>query len=198
MIPKQKQGSESQAIAVIDTALENLPDEDSRARVLVWAVAKYGGAMRNSGSTFTHPVGVPISAPQSQTLEGSDAQGPRARAWIKKHNITSQALDAAFHIEGDSSTLIVKSIKGSSKSEKLRNIAALLGAMALIKTDQPKFTSEEFREALKQYDAYDTSNNPANVKRNKDVIQGSASTGYTTTSVGLDLAASLLTTPSSE
>ena len=193
MASRQKLNSESQAIAAIDIALEGLPDDDSRGRVLDWAVAKYGRAMRSGGSaSFVRSGGSPGNVSQQLTSEESDSWGPRTRAWMKRHDIRSQALDAAFHIEGDNSTLILKSINGDSKSERLRNVAALLGAMALIRNDQPKFTSGELREALKQYNAYDMTNNPSYVKRHKDVIQGNGSSGYTITSIGLDLAANLL------
>lgn len=191
MAPKQKQNSESQAIAVIDEALAHLPDDDSRARVLSWAVSKYGGTIRAAallaGSTGVLGPGLHQPIPDS-----SEGFGPRARTWIKKHGVTPQSLDSAFHIDAESRTLILKTVRGDSKRERVRNVAALLGAMALVKTDQAKFTAAEFREALKQYDAYDAANNPTYVKAQKDVIQGSASTGYTVTSVGLDVAASLL------
>jgi hypothetical protein len=188
MARAKKQHSESEAIAVVDDALNSLPDQESRSRVLNWAVSKYGGTMVPSPPT-------PIShgaAPAENAELGS-----RARAWSKKHGITNQSLDAAFHIDGDASTLIVKTVRGRAKSEKVRNVAALLGALALVKTDQPKFTAAEFRGALQQYGAYDASNNPAYVKKHKDVIQGNASAGYTVTAVGLDLAAGLLVAGSS-
>ena len=193
MAQKQKQHTESQAIAVIDEALELLPDDDSRGRVLAWAMAKFGGAMRSDNAR--HPLVAPqqIAAQHQPFANGNDSYGARARAWMKKHSLTSDALESAFHIEGDTSTLILKTVRGASKRERLRNVAALLGAMALVKTDQPKFTGAEFREALKQYDAYDAANGPSYVKSHKDVIQGSASAGYTVTAIGLDLAASLLT-----
>jgi hypothetical protein len=198
MRAKPKQNSESQSIAVIDEALALLPDDDSRQRVLSWAVAKYGNAMRLGGTQQTGPAvaaHITTHQPSSDTAEG---YGPRARAWIKKHGITSHVIDGAFHIDGDASTLILKTVRGTSKREKLRSVAALLGAMSLVKTDQPKFSNAEFREALKQYEAYDAANGPTNVKAHKDVIQGSASAGYTVTAVGLDLAANLLVSPAAD
>jgi hypothetical protein len=189
MATKRKQNSESEAIAVIDDALVHLPDDDSRNRVLSWAVSKYGGNMVPPRAPLPLPPGVSGSGSQGVDNVGL---GPRARAWSKKHGITQQALEGAFHIDGDANTLIVKTVPGDSKKERVRSVAALLGAMALVRTDQAKFTAAEFREALKQYDAYDAANNPVTVKRHKDVIQGNASAGYTVTAVGLDVAAGLL------
>ena len=192
MSPKQKPVSESQAIAAVEDVLEALPDDLARGRVLDWAAAKYGAAMKH-GSIEAPGASTRTSTQQRQINDSEiEGLGPRARAWLKKHSLSQHALDAAFHIDGDHGTLILKRVKGTSKRERVRNVAALLGAMTLVRTDQARYTAEELRDALKQYNAYDMSNNPNYVKAHADVVQGSGTSGYTTTSIGLDLAATLL------
>lgn len=194
METKQKTVTEVEAIALIDNVLAGLEDDKSRDRVLSWATSKYAsGRLHESKLSFANSR---ASGDQPALADSKDESGapysPRVIAWIKKHKMSHELIDGAFHIDGDNSALIVKKVPGDSKSERLRNVAALLGAFSLVRSEQAKFTAAEFREALKQFDAYDASNNTTYVKKHKDVIQGDASSGYTVTTVGLDLAATLL------
>lgn len=193
MAVKIEQYTESKAIAAIDAALTSLPDEDSRHRVLDWAVAKFGGGPRGSHVPWSRSDGDSRAESEGSTGDETTVQfGSRATAWMKKHRVTTEMLDAAFHLDGESSSLILRSLPGDSKRERVGQVAALLGALALVRTDQARFSANELRDGLKQYDAYDRANNSTYVKSHNNIVQGNAENGYTATATGLDLAARLL------
>jgi hypothetical protein len=184
----KKSNSEAGAIGVIDEALSGLSSDDERVRVLEWACKKYGvtyAAQRSEPSRSAH---VGAIAAESESL----GYGSKAVAYMKRSRLTDEEIRSAFHLDGASGSVIVPTVPGPTGGKKLRQVAGLFGLLKLLTTDDAKFTSDEFREVLRQYDAYDQPNFSTYLKKNKDVVLGNSKSGFSVTSVGLDLAVAVL------
>jgi hypothetical protein len=110
--------------------------------------------------------------------------------WIRKHGLTDELLEKAFHFDGNGE--LIATPPGNNKREQTINAYVLLGAQHLLQNDDPRFTEAAAVALCKRFGCYDTANHALTRSKFGNKIQGSKDSGYSLTAPGLDQAAVLI------
>ena len=185
-------------VGKIVSELEALSSEE-RKRAVTAAFAILG-----ESDAPTTPAAVEGN-PGTSSLGGANANGAndhgvsaRGAAWIKKHTITTEQIEEAFHIDSGKVALILGKAIGGSKREQAVNTYILTGASALLESGNANFSDEIARQNCIQLGCYDQANHSKFLKEFGNRITGSKNAGWTLTAPGLTTAASLLKSHSNE
>ena len=148
-------------------------------------------ATEDSPETATDKETASIEEHMEDELEGISTV---ARKWMARNGLQAKALSSIFSLGVDEIDLVARTVPGSSKKEKMRNVFLLKGAAAYLGTGAARFTHKEVKETCLHYDAFDAANFAAHLKRLSSEVSGSKSAGYTLTTRGLAAATDLLKT----
>jgi len=173
----------AEVVSVIVAELEPLASID-RLRVMQAALALLGEAPLSSGS----------AKPASASSAHSDELGglkPRAVAWLKQNQLTTDELQQVFHFDGENVEVIAAELPGGNAKEKVRNAYVLIGAANLLSSGDPKFDDKSARAYCEQHGVYDSTNHTKYVKGGNE-LTGDKAKGWTLTNPGLKRAASLV------
>ena len=190
--------AEIEAIGTVFEALRNL-DSAAQLRVLKYCAGMFGLELSDSrhieGSfvrtEYDHDtmVTLPPVEPSSDDVEGINAV---ALKWMKRSNLSSKDLQKLFSLGIDEIDLVAKSVPGSSKRERMRNVLLLKGIAAYLSSGTPRITYEQLKEAALHYNAYDSANFAAALRSFAPDVGGTKESGYTLTARGLTTATSLV------
>lgn len=208
MVSKKQddQPPELRAVSTIYTALKEL-DPPVQIRAIRYAAemlgltlgdpetvsARFGGDSKSADrSEDTIQIDVPPALPASQGADDAEGINAVALKWIKRSDIELSKLQKLFSLGIDEIDLVAKSIPGSSKREKLRNVILLKGVAAYLSTGTPRISSEQLKEASLHYGAYDVGNHARSLKEFAADVAGTKEAGYTLTARGLTAATELV------
>ena len=104
---------------------------------------------------------------------------------MKRSDLDSKSLQSLFSLGIEEIDLVAKSVPGSSKRERTRNVLLLKGIAAYLGTGTPRITYEQLKEACLHYNAYDATNFATYLKSFTADAGGTKEAGYTLTPRGL-------------
>lgn len=194
---------EFHALAIVFDALKSL-DQEGQIRVLDYVSKKLG--LSNMVEVATpNPVtptnGLSVSSissaePSAASVETVDTAfdgiSPIAIKWIRRNNITVEQLAQIFSLGADEIDLVAKSIPGSGKRARTRNVILLKGVSAYLSTGVSRISNEQIKEACLHYDAFDQTNYAKYLKDMGSELNGNKESGYTLSPRGLTSATELL------
>lgn len=192
------------AVGLIYTALKDL-EPASQIRAIKYAAELLGIQLDNVVETpqriaqttteYPSPLPEPTSPPPANE-EDSALDGINAIAikWIKRNSIDPVKLQDVFSLGIDEIDLVAKSIPGTNKKDKMRNVLLLQAVAEYLGSGTAKVSHEKLKEAWLHYGAYDSSNAAAHLKSWETEVSGSKEAGFTLTSRGLSSATDLVKT----
>jgi len=182
------------ALTSVYTALKDLEPE-AQQRVLDYVARKLGLQQWQTTETLTQ---TPSTAdfrrmevsPEARThteVEDSDVEGisPVALKWMRRNALSVDNLGKLFSIGADEIDLIANTVPGKSKQARVRSVVLLKGIAAYLSTGAARITYEQIKEACLHYDAYDSTNHAAHLKRLSAELSGNKSGGFVLTARGL-------------
>lgn len=191
---KTTEDPEITAISEVYIALKDL-DSDARARVLNYVSRKFN---ISSYSIQDEDINLPAPTPPSSSVEvgnhDDELEGisPAGRKWIARNGIAPSKLMTIFSLGIDEIDLVSKSVPGTKKAQRMKNVFLLKGIAAYLGTGAPRFTHEQMKEACLHYDAFDAPNFSTTFKSMAADVSGGKDTGYTLTARGMAEAAKLV------
>ena len=188
--------AETEAMLTVFTALEPLPAEN-RLSVLKWAADKLGvlelfDQVREHDTKIRAQAGGDGKASDEGAAADTGGLPKRAAAWIKKHALTQEELEAAFHVKDGAAEITAGIIPGKSKREQTINSYIITGASSLLATGEAKFLDATAREVCNVYGCLDPGNHSKYLGDKGNAISGSKEKGWELTNPGLDKAAALV------
>ncbi|MBT1700285.1 hypothetical protein KK083_25585 [Fulvivirgaceae bacterium PWU4] len=181
------------AISQVYAALKDL-DADARSRVLVYVAGKFSITNTiGAGKEISHEI--PVTQPEAVTVAIDDELegiSPAGKKWIARNGIKPSALGSIFSLGIDEIDLVSKSVPGSKKAQRMRNVFLLKGVSAYLGTGAARFTHEQIKETCLHYDAWDGPNFANIFKTMSAEVSGNKESGYTLTAKGLSEATSLV------
>jgi hypothetical protein len=165
---------------------------DERLRVVEAVLTLLGERpMKMSGGTAQGP-GAGVSQRQDDTQDEGVKLSSAARAWARKHGISTEALLHHFDISDGKSTVI--GVPGSSKEKKSQalNTYLMTGLANFLTTGDASFSDDDARKLCDHFGCYDKGNHSKYLADLKNRVTGSKSAGWKLTAPGLDAAAELL------
>ena len=173
------------AMTKVVEALTPLSSED-RARVVSAALALLGEAQ-------------PAGASRAGGDDGTDKQDaelgalpPRARTWMKQHDISADQLQQVFHISGGELEIIAAHIPGKSKKEQTYSAYILTGLGQLLLTGNSSFQDKQARALCESSGCYDLANHSAHLRDRGNEFAGTKDKGWTLTTPGLQRASEIV------
>ena len=131
------------AISIVYEALKGL-DSGSRYRVLSYVSSKFD-IVFNIPQNVHEKVDIPYSQDEAQTFTQTkiddDFEGisPAGRKWITRSGIRPEKLMSIFSLGIDEIDLVSKSVPGTKKAQRLKNVFLLKGLAAYLGTGSPRF-----------------------------------------------------------
>ena len=186
------------AISIVYEALKGL-DSGSRYRVLSYVSSKFD-IVFNIPQNVHEKVDIPYSQDEAQTFTQTkiddDFEGisPAGRKWITRSGIRPEKLMSIFSLGIDEIDLVSKSVPGTKKAQRLKNVFLLKGLAAYLGTGSPRFSHEQIKETCLHYDAWDSTNFATILKSMSPDVSGGKEGGYTLTSKGISEATILVKT----
>lgn len=195
---KKNEDPEITAIAEVYSALKNL-DSDAQARVISYVSRKFhiqadSGIKDDFTGSLTPnvPSASPSAEPELTVDDDLEGISPAGKKWVTRNGIDPTKLMAIFSLGIDEIDLVSKSVPGTKKSQRMRNVFLLKGVAAYLGTGSARFTHEQMKEACLHYDAFDAPNFSHIMKSISADVNGGKDTGYTLTSRGLAEATKLV------
>jgi len=196
----------SPEIEAINTVYAALRVLDAAAQV---RVLRYSAEMLGLSSETANISGLPSTEPLpfrtddtpstrsgssagSELPEDVDGINPVALKWMKRSGLNAQSLQKLFSLGIDDIDLVAKSVPGTSKRERMRNVILLKGVAAYLGTGVPRITYEQLREACLHYNAYDVANFARHLKSFAADVGGTKEAGLTLTARGLTAATDIV------
>jgi hypothetical protein len=192
------------AIGTAHAALKEL-DSSAQLRVLRYVAEMLGLTIGNvesgtrasnagdgepiSERTTSEPTAISSDVDLSEETEGISAV---ALKWMKRAGLDPKNLQKLFSLGIDEIDLVAKSVPGTGKRGRMRNVLLLKGIAAYLGTGSPRVTFEQLKEASLHYDAYDATNFAAHIKSLNADVSGNKTTGFTLTPRGLTSATELI------
>jgi hypothetical protein len=133
-----------------------------------------------------------ISTPDVQASEDIEGINAVALKWMRRSNLNSKSLQALFSLGIDEIDLVAKSVPGTSKRERMRNVLLLKAIAAYLGTGAARVAYEQLKEASLHYSAYDANNFAAHIKSFASDVGGTKESGFTLTARGLTAATDLI------
>jgi hypothetical protein len=171
--------------AIVD-ALQPLPSADRKRAVF--------GALH-----FLEEDWVPLprnkqEAPAEHAEEASDVAGafpPAAKTWMKKNELTAEAVESVFSFDHDKVSIIAD-VPGRGKRDMSIAIYTLVGLGTFLKTGERTFQDDAAREVCNTHSAYDQANHAATMREMKSELTGNKKSGWTITMPGLKKGAEIV------
>jgi hypothetical protein len=172
-------------IPAVTTELYNLLkplDPSERKRVIKAALAMLGD----------DPADVETKKPKNDEPDDDDTALPaKAKAWMKRYDVTEEQLGHVFHIDGGSEVIAAEA-PGKSIKQKTINAYVLTGISSLISTGEARFDDKTARKVCKNMGCLSETNHATHIKEKGNVIGGSKDAGWTLTGPGLKAGAELV------
>jgi hypothetical protein len=182
----------AQATTKVFEVLQPLPSEE-RLRVVEAALTLLGDRpLKLSGG---HPPGAGAGAAQPRH-DGTQVDGvalsSAAKAWVRKHAISTEVLQQYFDISDGKATLI--GLPGNSKEKKSQalNTYLMTGLANYLATGDSSFSDDEARKLCIHFGCYDKGNHSKYLGDLGNQVTGSKGAGWRLTAPGLTAAAQLL------
>jgi len=132
------------------------------------------------------------STPDAQTSDDIEGINAVALKWMRRSNLNPKSLQTLFSLGIDEIDLVAKSVPGTSKRERMRNVLLLKAIAAYLGTGAARVTYEQLKEASLHYNAYDANNFAAHIKSFAPDVGGTKESGFTLTARGLTAATDLI------
>lgn len=113
----------------------------------------------------------------------------KARNWMQQHGLTPEQINQVFHF-GDEGPEIIAHIPGSTRKEQVRNAYVLCGISRLLTNGETRFEDKVARGICESGGFLDSTNHMKYMKCSEFI--GSREKGWTLTSPGMNLGASLV------
>jgi hypothetical protein len=192
---KQKEDPEIIAISEVYDSLKDL-DAEARSRVLKYVSGKLNISSSVSNSTSykddTQLTGNQQSDSFIKTEVEFEGISPAGKKWITRSGISQSKLMSIFSLGIDEIDLVSKSVPGTKKAQRLKNVFLLKGLAAYLGTGAARFTHEQIKETCLHYDAWDGPNFASIFKTMAAEVSGGKDSGYTLTAKGISEATILV------
>lgn len=196
---------ELDAMVAVYGVLRTLP-ADAQQRVLNYVAERLGLTHKSEQRSAGIPDQrrqPPVEQGEAGRREGKDdppdeieeelaGVSPVAQKWIRRNGLSAKQLSAIFSLGLDDIDVVARSVPGSSKRERMRNVVLLTGAAAYLASGAARANDDALRQALSHYNAYDRSNFATYMREFSADVSGSKESGYTLTARGLAAAADVI------
>lgn len=192
-VTNQQPDAEIVAIGEVYTAVKQLEPE-AQARVLSYVAQKLNISAQIMGRGAQKPIGAPPFTGDQESDSEGDLEGvsPAGRKWMTRNGFDASELGTIFSLGVDEIDLVAKSVPGTTKVQRMRNVFLLKGIAAYLGTGIAKFTHEQMKEACLHYDAFDAGHFANLLKSFSPDVSGGKDIGYTLTARGLSEATALV------
>lgn len=158
-------------------------DTDERKKVVQSAFALLGETINGSRSSGG-------GNDEDQPDDSDFKIGPKAKRWMKQHQVTTSMLEEIFHSQDENVEVIATDVPGNSKQAQSRSCYLLLGIQELLRIDAPTFQDKDAVALCKHMRCYDS---PNHSKVRKELgLSGAKKDGFTLTAPCLRDAATLI------
>lgn len=195
----ETQDREFTALTTVHDAVKGL-NRDAQERVLDYVIRKLGLSQRMTSRTDDVPPpgadfssGTRLSVEQDEPEEdGLDGISPVAQKWMRRNALNVSRLSKLFSLGVDEIDLVAKTVPGTSKKSRTRNVALLKAVAAYLSSGVARVTHEQLKEVCLHYDAYDSPNHAKYLRDMAAELSGGKESGYTLTPRGLSSATDLV------
>ena len=192
---KSTEDPEIVAISEVYAALKDL-DAEARTRVLNYVSGKFNIQTSVSAIIDREEYSQPKSQSLVEVVSAVDDElegiSPAGKKWITRNGIKTSNLMSIFSLGIDDIDLVSKSVPGTKKAQRMKNVFLLKGIAAYVGTGTARFNHEQIKEACLRYDAWDQSNFAAYYKTLSADVSGGKDLGYTLTAKGISEATTLV------
>lgn len=123
---------------------------------------------------------------------GIDGISPAASKWMIRNEFTAANLSSLYSLGLDEIDLVVKSVPGASKKDRMRSVLLLQGVASYLSTGVSRMNHDKVKEACVHYDAFDTANFARHLKGFSREVGGTRDSGYMLTAAGLAAATEMI------
>ncbi|MBK8097851.1 MAG: hypothetical protein IPK26_12130 [Planctomycetes bacterium] len=188
------------AISAVYEALSSL-DVTSQRRVLSYVMSKLGietappeSSMRMEDRTGSGAADSDASrdsdrgaraSQQGSTEADTDGISAVALKWMRRSGLDSSRLGDLYSLGVDDIDLVVKSVPGKTKKDRMLSVILLKGIAAYLSTGVARVSHAHVKEACLHYDAYDQANFAKHLRSFSPEVSGDVGSGFTLTPRGL-------------
>lgn len=119
------------------------------------------------GALVTAESGAPVAG---TAITAEQVVGKPRHDFFTRQNIAEKEWQQVFHFDGSSYSIIVDELKERTRSKKQVRLALLEGIKELLESGEATITKENLLELCKKYDAYDSSNFAAHMKKQRSLF----------------------------
>ncbi len=202
MATDKRPASSDQEITAINIVYDALKDLEPAAqkRVLEYVASRLHVPSPDDEShptpaadTKDRTLAPPERPIDTQGTDDSEGISPVAIKWMRRSGLTAQGLSPFFSLGVDEIDLVAKKVPGESKKDRMHSVLLLKGIAAYLSTGVARVTHEQAKEACLHYDAYDSANFAAHLKKSFAAeVAGNKQSGYTLTARGLTNATEII------
>ncbi|MGO8732738.1 MAG: hypothetical protein ACLQVM_08085 [Terriglobia bacterium] len=194
---------EINAISILHNALKSL-DTEAQIRVVQYVTGKLGigrdfaspaserSMVERSPDTQRQGEPEPAAPSGGASADSSAGISPVAQKWSTRNGLNEAQLGTVFSLGGDEIDLIAESVPGKSKRNRMHSVILLKGVAAYLASGAARVSHQQIKETCLHYDAYDSANFAAHLKKFGAEVSGSKESGYTLTARGLARATNLV------
>ncbi len=134
---------------------------------------------------------VPAATPPPEPV-AADGISPIASKWMVRNGFTAANLSSLYSLGQDELDLVAKSVPGSSKKDRMKNVFMLQGVASYLSTGVARMSYDKVKEACVHYDAFDSANFAKHLKDFSREVGGSKDAGFQLTAPGVAAATELI------
>lgn len=132
-----------------------------------------------------------MGSKEEKTFSENSALHPTAQVWMKKNDISEDAVEAVYSFDHEAVNIIAD-VPGRGKRDKTIAIYTLVGLGTFLRTGERTFPDEEARQVCSTHSAYDSANHAATMREMKNELTGDKKSGWTITMPGLKRGAAIV------